>query len=312
MLYRPTLSSAPPDGSRRTLAFVCLQLFSGIQLSAQVLASEFSKVSQTVDGTVISVEYYRPSKRGREIFGNIVAWDIPWTPGANWATTLEVSKDVLFNRQPLPKGKYSIWVVPRKSRDWEVSLSRLHRTYHLWPAPPESEQLRVIVKPQRGRDVDVLSWSFPTIMRDAATLRLEWTDIALSFHLSVIPSRVVDLTADEKLAVLGSWDMSFDLKTLEITKARVEIVDSAGALRVRGYPTESSVDSEFVLSGIGGSSFHPVYHRGGLPVGKDPEVTWFFNIQEGKPVTVELRDGENKRFALGQRVKTIATPQNPY
>ena len=36
---------------------------------AQVLASQFGKVAQTVDRTTITIEYYRPVARGRQLFG---------------------------------------------------------------------------------------------------------------------------------------------------------------------------------------------------------------------------------------------------
>lgn len=39
--------------------------------AAQMLASEPATVTQTIDGTVISIEYSRPSLRGRpELWGN--------------------------------------------------------------------------------------------------------------------------------------------------------------------------------------------------------------------------------------------------
>ena len=78
---------------------------------AQVRASELAIVSQTIDGTVITVEYSRPRVRGRSpVFGKLVTWGEVWTPGANWATTLDVSKDVTIDGHPLPRGKYSVWM----------------------------------------------------------------------------------------------------------------------------------------------------------------------------------------------------------
>ena len=67
---------------------------------AQVMASEHGMVQQRVDGTTITIEYYRPQRRGRDnLFGGVVKWGSTWTPGANWATTLDVDHDVL-HRQP--------------------------------------------------------------------------------------------------------------------------------------------------------------------------------------------------------------------
>jgi len=55
------------------LAAVCVP----VALEAQIRASELGTVSQTIDGTVISVEYSRPRARGRaSLFGTkAVRWD---------------------------------------------------------------------------------------------------------------------------------------------------------------------------------------------------------------------------------------------
>lgn len=88
---------------------------------AQIRGSELGVIAQTIDGTTISVEYSRPQARGRDpVFGGIVHWGELWTPGANWATTVEVSKDVRLNGHDLPK-----WRRKNKSRVWSATLTGL-------------------------------------------------------------------------------------------------------------------------------------------------------------------------------------------
>ena len=61
---------------------------------SQIRASERGSITQTIDGTTITVDYARPRTRGRAaVFGGEVHWKEVWTPGANMATTLEVSKN---------------------------------------------------------------------------------------------------------------------------------------------------------------------------------------------------------------------------
>ena len=66
-----------------------------------------------------------------ELFGKLVRWGNPWTPGANWATTFEVDKDVTINGNFLPKGKYAVWMIPRESEDWTVIFHRKARAFHV-------------------------------------------------------------------------------------------------------------------------------------------------------------------------------------
>ena len=86
-----------------------------LPLTGQIRASERGWVGQTIDGTKISIDYARPRARGREpIFGKVVHWAEVWTPGANYATTLEVNNPVRLDGHPVAKGKYSVWLVVRE------------------------------------------------------------------------------------------------------------------------------------------------------------------------------------------------------
>jgi len=84
---------------------------------AQIRASEHFTLTQKVSSTTITMEGDRPVARGRTLFGDggVVKWGEVWTPGANWATTIEVDRDVKVDGQPLPKGKYSLWLTPAQS-----------------------------------------------------------------------------------------------------------------------------------------------------------------------------------------------------
>ena len=76
--------------------------------SAQA-ASELADFTQVVSGTEIEIVWSRPSLRGREvIFGRQIPWGEVWTPGANRATTIRFSKDVVLSGTPVPAGRYSV------------------------------------------------------------------------------------------------------------------------------------------------------------------------------------------------------------
>src|SRR2546425_519675 len=69
-------------------------------------------VRATLAGANLAVHYSRPSMRGRAIFGNVVPWNTVWRTGANEATVLETSADLVIAGTSLPAGKYSLWSVP--------------------------------------------------------------------------------------------------------------------------------------------------------------------------------------------------------
>ena len=70
----------------------------------------------------LEVEYNRPSKREREIFGALVPFDQVWRTGANEATTFSSNKDLVIQGMLLPKGKYTLWTVPMEN-SWKVMFN---------------------------------------------------------------------------------------------------------------------------------------------------------------------------------------------
>ena len=108
----------------------------------QVRASERGSVSQTIDGTVVEVSYGRPALRGRTPFGGVVHWGEVWTPGANFSTTLRLSRAVRLGDQAVAAGTYSLWVVPT-SEAWTLYLHRNPKLYHLERPKPAAEQKKL-------------------------------------------------------------------------------------------------------------------------------------------------------------------------
>ncbi|HEX5436459.1 MAG TPA: DUF2911 domain-containing protein [Gemmatimonadaceae bacterium] len=164
---------------------------------AQAMASEHGMVQQRVDGTTITIQYYRPQRRGRtHLIGGVVRWGRMWTPGANWATTIEVSRDVRMEGHTLPKGKYSIWMIPQPSQ-WTVILSSAWKRFHVQGPDSTARAVRFTVTPQTAPMLDVLTFTFPAIERDATTLLLRWGTTAVPLHIAVTPSNAVAPTPQE-------------------------------------------------------------------------------------------------------------------
>ena len=57
-----------------------------------------------LDDVEIKVDYSRPSKKGRVIFGELVPYGKVWRTGANEATTFSTSKDIKVGGLPLAMG----------------------------------------------------------------------------------------------------------------------------------------------------------------------------------------------------------------
>src|SRR5919112_1665814 len=53
--------------------------------------------------------YSRPQKKGREIFGQEVKYNLVWRLGANESTELELFKNGMIGGKNIPKGRYTIY-----------------------------------------------------------------------------------------------------------------------------------------------------------------------------------------------------------
>ena len=172
------------DGSTiRRFFFALLAIALAVPAGAQVKASERGSVSQTVDGTVITVDYSRPQVRGRQdVFGKVVPAGDLWTPGANWATTLEVSKPIRIEGRDLPAGKYSMWMVTGPG-DWTVYLHRNPRLFHTNPPKVADMLLSLTVRPTQAEHTELITFDFPHVAPDSTTLRFRWATTALSIDI---------------------------------------------------------------------------------------------------------------------------------
>ncbi len=69
--------------------------------------------------TEISVEYCRPSKKGRKIFGELEPYGEVWRTGANEATMIRLSRDFKINDKVIKAGKYSLYTIPGQD-SWTI------------------------------------------------------------------------------------------------------------------------------------------------------------------------------------------------
>jgi hypothetical protein len=257
-------------GLRRAIVAVAWGLLPSLA-SAQVMASEKGSVSQTVDGTTITVEYSRPVARGRTPFPDVVRYGRPWTPGANWATTIEVDKDVHINGNPLPKGKYSVWMIPGAD-EWIVTLSRDARRFHTRPPSEDDEQVRFTVKPTTGAHMETLAFYFPVVTRDGATLDLHWATTIVPLRIKVEPSRVPTVAVDERTMYVGTYRVVPNAEDGGVPAMTLMVSDSAGHLRARATPALWGYDETFdLVPDRRDRQFRLAFYRDGKPFGMEAE-----------------------------------------
>ena len=146
--------------------------------------SQRGSVTQMVAFTTISVAYGRPVARGRALFGNLVPWDSVWHPGADSATRITFSRDVVVEGKSLRAGEYSLWLIPRQHAPWTVIFSRAAHVFHKPYPGTRFEVLRVDVTPEQASHMESFAIYFPSVLRDETIMRLHWGTTAVPIRIT--------------------------------------------------------------------------------------------------------------------------------
>ncbi|MEZ4722048.1 MAG: DUF2911 domain-containing protein [Flavobacteriales bacterium] len=137
--------------------------------------SPHAKVEQRVGLTDISVEYSRPSVKGRQIWGDLVPFDQLWRAGANKATLFTTSTEIKINGEILPAGTYSFFILPSDHLGWEFIFNTETELWGTGEYNQEKDQLRIMAETVPAMEFkEGLEYSFDHINDDGAELIMEW------------------------------------------------------------------------------------------------------------------------------------------
>lgn len=145
--------------------------------------SPLASATQTVGVTQMTIEYSSPGVKGRQIFGELVAWDKMWRTGANAATHISFSTDVTIGGKKVPAGNYSVLTIPSK-KSWTVIFNgdpkAAVRNY-----AKAKDAARISVKattiPKRER----MAFIFSNTTDAGTSLDLEWDTLRVSIPIKV-------------------------------------------------------------------------------------------------------------------------------
>jgi hypothetical protein len=121
----------------------------------------------------IEVDYWRPYRRNRQIFGAVVPWDRVWRTGANNATQIRSDDDLEFNGNKLTGGKYSIWTYPTET-GWQLVFNKKADTWGTeYDSTADFFKVQMTVE-KTAAPVEILTISLLPENNDTARLLIEW------------------------------------------------------------------------------------------------------------------------------------------
>ena len=166
-------------------------------VQAQTLKTPAPSTSQTIKQAFglgdITLDYSRPSAKGRVIFGDVVPFGKMWRTGANAATKITFSEDVKLEGKDVKAGTYAIYTVPNKD-SWEVILySDLTMGGNTSNYKAENEVLRVGVKSTTlSKSIETFTINLSDVTATSTTLEFIWEKISVPVKITTeIDSKVM-------------------------------------------------------------------------------------------------------------------------
>lgn len=288
---------------------------------AQQKASELGSVSQTVDGTVLTVTYSRPRARGRTgIFGGTVTWGRVWTPGANHSTTLTVTRDVTIENVRVPKGAYSVWLEVVQG-PWQLLLDADTTRFHTRPPKVADATIHIPVTRETRPFAEVLTWSVPEVRDDGMTLQMQWDTVAVPLHVAVTSSYPRATAPEAAARVVGRYDLRWTAESgvMQRDTARgssdtIRVpLRGTFAIRYEGGELRALMDppmnsempgfKDWVLVRAKGDSYHPGRLLNGQLMQLLTDYVFKFDVADGHARGFEVRTGSDELQAKATRLE---------
>lgn len=173
------------------IVFTSYQAFAQINTPA---ASPSAMISQALGLTKITVDYSRPSVKGRKVFGDLVPYAKVWRTGANKITSIKFDDEVYVNGAVMKAGSYGLYTIPGKS-EWTIIFNRDDKQWGSYGYDINKDVIRFNVQPiQPQQFTEKMTIDFVDFTPTTTNLSIKWENTEVKFK---IEQRVDDLILAE-------------------------------------------------------------------------------------------------------------------
>lgn len=155
--------------------------------------SPHARTKQQIGFTEITIDYHRPSARGRKIFGGLVPFGKVWKTGGGVCTKLSFSDTVWLDGRSVRPGTYSLYSIPGETQ-WTVILNRDTTGSY----DEKNDVLRFQVTPYTtSRFFNALTIDLDFVPEEAK-LHITWEDTGVAFTIQTnTDSKLAQLLAEQ-------------------------------------------------------------------------------------------------------------------
>ena len=196
---------------KKIVLFIFSLLMTTAWTEAQITTPSLSpsaKVEQRIGLTDVVVEYSRPSKRERVIYGDLVPYDTPWRTGANAATKITFSDTVNVGGVNVPKGSYALITKPGM-KTWTFMLYPHNSTN--WGSYLESDVkpftfTAEAAKMPEGISVETLMMGFDNLHFSGGDFFILWDNVYVGVPIKTNTEQAVEASISKVMAGPGASD----------------------------------------------------------------------------------------------------------
>lgn len=184
---------------KKITSIVCLLcgLWSFGQNFSYPMASPRQVITQQFSVSQITVDYGRPSVRGRKIFGELVPYGKIWRLGANQATSITFYQPVKFGGLPVKKGDYAIFVTP-EAHQWTVVLNYDSNAWGAYSYDPNENAIEFTIPVTQTKELqESLEFSFEAISNDKVNLVIRWEYLKVEIPIEVDKKETIDKIVEQ-------------------------------------------------------------------------------------------------------------------
>jgi len=169
-----------------------------------------ASVTQTIGISTVTVNYSRPSVKGREVWGQLVPYGLnlqpggngipaPWRAGANENTTIKFSDDATVEGKPVPAGVYGLFFVVNQDNTAELILSMDHQSWGNFFYEPTHDLLHVKIQLRETPFTEMLTYDFINSTKNSSELVLNWEKKQFPVKIEFDVDKIVMANAEAEL-----------------------------------------------------------------------------------------------------------------
>jgi Protein of unknown function (DUF2911) len=166
------------------LSIVLTAAFTNAQTLTTPQPSPTQTIKQNFGVGSIELNYSRPAKKDRKVMGDLVPFGKVWRTGANAATTLTFSDDVIIGGKEVKAGKYGLLTIPDAGK-WTIIISKDATVNQPSNYKVENDVVRVEANTMALPSViENFTINFADITGSNCNVQLMWENTAVQFAVT--------------------------------------------------------------------------------------------------------------------------------